>query len=150
MSATYFLVDCEARFGVTSPVIEPMTECGLVVFDEPPFSWSFHWPRDGDIHAMAEWVKKHAGETRPVFVSDNPAYDWQWIAAEFARAGIDNPFGHSARRIGDFSAGLNRNWRDANSWKRHRQTPHTHNPVEDARGNAEALWHLLSKTERRS
>ncbi len=45
-----------------------------------------------------------------VFVSDNPAYDWQWIAGMFDRAGLDNPFGHSGRRISDFWAGLNGDW----------------------------------------
>ena len=35
-------------------------------------------------------------------MSGNPAYDWQWIAALFDRAGMDNPFGHPGRRIGDF------------------------------------------------
>lgn len=142
-----FLVDCEARFGVTSPIIEPATEIGLVLFDAPPFAKSFHWPRDGSIHDLAAWVATHT-EGRATFVSDNPAFDWQWLAAEFARAGIPNPFGFSARRIGDFAAGLARNFRDANSWKRHRRTTHDHNPVHDARGNAEALWHLLSLTER--
>jgi len=54
----------------------------------------------------------------PVFISDNPAYDWQWIAGMFDRAGMDNPFGHSGRSIGDFWAGLNRNWSDTQGWKR--------------------------------
>lgn len=144
---SYFIVDCEARFGVTSPVIEPMTECGIVLFDSPPFVTTFHWPQDGDIKALGEWVVKHSSGYS-MFVSDNPAFDWQWVAAEFARAGIVNPFGFSARRIGDYSAGLKRNWKDANSWKKYRKTKHDHNPVNDARGNAEALWHLL-QTERR-
>lgn len=148
MSATFFIVDCEARWGVASPVIEPMTECGVVLFDEPPFPHSFHWPKDGDIVALRDWVRGHAPD-RAVFVSDNPAFDWQWVAAEFARAVVENPFGFSARRIGDFAAGLKRNWRDANSWKRHRKTPHDHNPVNDARGNAEALWHLLNTASTR-
>lgn len=143
---SYFLVDCEARWGITSPIIEPMTECGVVLFDTPPFPNSFHWPKDGDIIALAGWVKRHT-EGRATFVSDNPAFDWQWVATEFARVGIENPFGFSARRIGDFSAGLQRNFRDANSWKRHRKTTHDHNPVNDARGNAEALWHLLARAD---
>lgn len=143
-----FLVDCEARYGVTSPIIEPMTECGVVLFDAPPFATAFHWPKDGDVHALAEWVVKHSASSRATFVSDNPAFDWQWVAAEFARAGIENPFGFSARRIGDYAAGLARNFRDANSWKRHRKTAHDHNPVNDARGNAEALWHLMQKEAR--
>src|SRR3989338_10868116 len=43
---------------------------------------------------------------RPLFVSDNPAYDWQFINYYFHLFLGRNPFGHSARRIGDFYAGL--------------------------------------------
>lgn len=139
-----FLVDCEARYGVTSPVVEPCTEVGIVLFDAPPFEQSFHWKRGDDVKRMAEWVMS-TSDGHAVFVSDNPAYDWQWVAALFAQAGIDNPFGHSARRIGDFHAGLQRNFRDGNSWKKWRKTTHDHNPVNDARGNAEALWYLMKR-----
>jgi hypothetical protein len=89
------------------------------------------------------WLHGRLGSTRPVFVSDNPAYDWQWIAALFDRAGMDNPFGHSARRISDFWAGLNRDWSDTQSWKRFRRTAHDHNPVNDAMGNVEAFEEIL-------
>lgn len=81
---------------------------------------------------------------RPVFVSDNPAYDFQWVNAWFDKANMDNPFGHSGRRISDFWAGLERKWSDTQSWKRFRVTPHDHNPVNDAMGNVEAFEHLLS------
>jgi len=83
------------------------------------------------------------GKERPIFVSDNPAYDFQWINAAFDAAGLDNPFGHSARRISDFWAGLQRNWSDTQSWKRFRVTPHDHNPVHDALGNVEAFERIL-------
>ena len=74
---------------------------------------------DAEVAAsFAAWLHGHLGNRRPVFVSDNPAYDWQWIAGMFDRAGMDNPFGHSARRISDFWAGLNRDWSDTQSWKR--------------------------------
>lgn len=137
-----FLVDCEAPYGQTSPIQGPMTECGLVLFDRPPFLERFHWPLAGGIRELREWVlKKSVG--KPVFVSDNPAYDWQWVAAEFARAGLENPFGHSGRRISDFWAGLNRDLRRTQDWKRLRRTPHDHNPVNDSLGNAEALWTIL-------
>jgi hypothetical protein len=43
---------------------------------------------------------------RPVFVSDNPAFDFQWINHGFWHALRGNPFGHSGRRIGDYYAGL--------------------------------------------
>ncbi len=55
-----------------------------------------------------------------------------------------NPFGHSARRIGDFYAGLVGDFTDASSWKKLRVTVHDHNPVHDAMGNLEAFERILS------
>jgi hypothetical protein len=43
------------------------------------------------------------------------------------------------RRIGDLYAGLMKDIYQATEWKKYRITTHTHNPVDDARGNAEAL-----------
>lgn len=82
-------------------------------------------------------------EGRPIFISDNPAFDWQWINDGFWRTLGKNPFGHSARRIGDFYAGLVGDITDASSWKKLRRTPHDHNPVHDALGNMEAFERLL-------
>ena len=53
--------------------------------------------------------------------------------------GNGNPFGHSARRIGDLFAGFSRDVTKGSAWKRLRKTKHTHHPVDDARGNVEAL-----------
>lgn len=85
---------------------------------------------------------------RPIFVSDNPAFDWQWINHGFWMNLGRNPFGHSARRIGDFYAGLTNNWRNSSHWKRLRITKHDHNPVHDSEGNAEAFERML-KGERK-
>lgn len=82
---------------------------------------------------------KGASKGRPVFVSDNPAFDWQWVNYYFHRYTGDNPFGHSARRIGDLYAGLTGDFSAANGWKLLRRTEHTHDPLDDALGNAEAL-----------
>ena len=76
---------------------------------------------------------------RPVFMSDNPAFDWQWVNYYFHRYIGDNPFGYSGRRIGDLYAGLKGDFAAANAWKSLRKTEHTHDPVDDAIGNAEAL-----------
>ena len=76
---------------------------------------------------------------RPIFVSDNPAFDWSFTNYYFHAYGGDNPFGFSARRIGDFYAGLKRDFGAASQWKHLRRTVHTHDPVDDAIGNAEAL-----------
>ena len=55
---------------------------------------------------------------------------------------MDNPFGHSGRRIGDFWAGLTGTGA-TQGWKRLRKTAHDHNPVNDAMGNAEAFEEIL-------
>ena len=78
-----------------------------------------------------------------VFVSDNPAYDFQWINFYFWRYFGENPFGHSGRRIADFYAGLMGDFRSTQKWKRLRRTKHDHHPVHDALGNAEALIRIF-------
>jgi hypothetical protein len=61
----------------------------------------------------------------------------------FDRAGMDNPFGHSGRRIRDFRAGFNRNWSDTQGWKQFGRTAHDHNPVNDAMGNVAGFEEIL-------
>ena len=83
------------------------------------------------------WIKQTNKAGRPVFFSDNLAFDWMWTAYYFDKYNIENPFGYSCRRIGDLYCGM---VKDAYSkWKHLRKTKHTHNPVDDAKGNAEAL-----------
>ena len=98
-----------------------------------------------DVYALfAGWLHRVCGGLHPSFISDNPAFDFMWIADGFDRAALDNPFGFSARRIGDFAAGLSGNWKKHTGWKKYRKTPHDHNPVNDAMGNAQALRALLA------
>jgi len=52
------------------------------------------------------WLKEVSKKSRPIFVSDNIAFDWQWINDGLWRIVGHNPFGHSGRRISDFYAGL--------------------------------------------
>lgn len=77
---------------------------------------------------------------KPILVSDNNGYDASWINWYFLKYRNDNPFGWSSRRIGDMFCGF---YKDAKyQWKKHRVTKHTHHPVDDATGNAEALVYL--------
>ena len=99
-----------------------------------------------DAHAVYEAFERWLSAVcldRPIFVSDNPAFDWQWINHGFHHALDRNPFGHSARRISDFYAGLVGDFTRATGWKRLRVTTHDHNPVNDALGNVEAFERLL-------
>jgi hypothetical protein len=152
-------VDCEARGA--SPVNGTLTEFGAV---HHPSRVSFHGqlyescPDPGNpavpvvgrrLHAddviaaeFAAWLAAVCQGGRPVMVSDNPAFDFMWIAGLFDRAGLPNPLGHSARRISDFWAGLNQDWVNTQEWKRLRRTKHDHHPVNDAMGNLEAFGQI--------
>ena len=91
------------------------------------------------MQAFNVWLGENS-DGRPIFISDNPAFDWQWINFYFHRYIGDNPFGFSARRIGDLYCGLVKDARKNRDWKGlYRKTKHSHNPVDDAKGNAEAI-----------
>ena len=90
------------------------------------------------MHSFADWLDQ-VSRGRPIFVSDNVAFDWQFINYYFHSFLGRNPFGFSGRRIGDLYAGLMKDVSKATEWKKFRMTRHTHNPVDDARGNAEAM-----------
>jgi len=91
------------------------------------------------MEAFAQWLSQNS-KGRPIFISDNPAFDWQWINWYFHTYSGKNPFGFSARRIGDLYCGMKMDAGLNAEWKRlFRKTKHDHNPVNDAKGNAEAL-----------
>ncbi|MEZ5429421.1 MAG: 3'-5' exoribonuclease [Pyrinomonadaceae bacterium] len=125
-------------YGKTKPVSDEWIEEALAVSG---FSREEHLTFDDPAQVMREfsdWIEANS-KGRPVFFSDNPAFDWQWINYYFHFFLGRNPFGFSARRIGDLYAGLVKDYFAASKWKSFRKTEHTHDPVDDARGNAEAL-----------
>lgn len=85
-----------------------------------------------------DWLESLNDKT--IFISDNLAYDWQFINYYFHLCCGKNPFGFSGRRIGDLYAGLHKDLKTR--WKQFRKTTHDHNPVNDAKGNAEAILKL--------
>lgn len=73
-------------------------------------------------------------------------FDWQFINYYMHRYLMANPFGFSGRRINDIYSGLVGSGFSQNEWKRlYRRTAHTHHPVDDAKGNAEALLAFREK-----
>lgn len=139
------IVDCEAPFGCGSPAVGDMTEFGAVDVDalRDGRVETFHGTDCGPV-TMALFDIWLQTRQPAIFVSDNPAFDWQWINFYFWKHLGRNPFGYSARRIGDYYAGLTVNFRNANRWKHLRRTKHDHNPVNDALGNAEALIRMFN------
>ena len=78
---------------------------------------------------------------RPVFASDNLAFDWQFVNWYFHTYLGHNPFGWSGRRIGDLYCGMMKD--GYAEWKHLRKTPHDHHPVNDAKANAEVLLAMI-------
>jgi hypothetical protein len=98
---------------------------------------------------FAEFLADTYGNNRVTTWSDNPAFDWQFVNAYLHMYTGSNPLGFSMRRIGDLYAGHKQDARQANSWKKLRDTKHTHDALDDALGNAEALKKILVMIERK-
>jgi len=90
-----------------------------------------------------KWVTANTAGTRPVFIADNNGFDWQFINWYFHHFLKRNPFGHSSSNINSLYHGAVKN--TFKSFKHLRKTRHTHNPLDDALGNAEALNAIIAK-----
>jgi hypothetical protein len=88
---------------------------------------------------FARWViEKTKG--RAFFISDNNGFDWQFINWYFWHFTGENPFGHSSTNLGSLYKGMVKD--TFQNFKHLRKTAHTHKPVDDAMGNAEALLEM--------
>lgn len=85
---------------------------------------------------FAVWIKATCKD-RPIFISDNNGFDWMFICWYFHHFTGTNPFGFSSQNLGSLYKGIEKD--TFKTFKHLRQTKHTHNPVDDAKGNAEAL-----------
>jgi hypothetical protein len=85
------------------------------------------------------WLSEKS-KGQPMFVSDNNGFDWQFINWYFHHFTGSNPFGFSSTNLGSLYKGVVRDVYQ--NFKHLRRTKHTHNPVDDARGNAEAFMHF--------
>lgn len=97
-------------------------------------------PRDA-MQNFEIWLTKNI-DGRPVCWSDNNSYDMGFMNYYFWQQLGRNPFGWSSANIGSFYKGIRK---DTYSKFTHlRDTKHTHNPVDDAKGNAEALLKMFN------
>ena len=83
-----------------------------------------------------QWLSSNCNG-RMMFVSDNNGFDWQFINWYFHHFTGANPFGFSSTNLGSLYKGLVRDM--TKNFKHLRKTRYTHHPVDDAKGNAEAL-----------
>lgn len=100
----------------------------------------FKHPEDV-MKSFENWISKNTPYSRPFFISDNNGFDWQFINYYFHRFVGDNPFGHSSTNLGSLYKGLAKS--TFKNFKHLRKTKHTHHPVDDAKGNAEALLEMI-------
>jgi DNA polymerase III alpha subunit (gram-positive type) len=91
---------------------------------------------------FGDWIRAHS-KMRPIFISDNNGFDWQFINYYFHHFVGNNPFGHSSNNLGSLYKGLVRDM--TKNFKHLRTTVHSHHPVNDVKGNAEALLYLKNE-----
>jgi len=85
---------------------------------------------------FAIWIKETCTD-KPIFIADNNGFDWMFICWYFHHFTGTNPFGYSSQNLGSLYKGIVKN--TSKTFKHLRRTKHTHNPLDDAIGNAEAL-----------
>jgi hypothetical protein len=90
----------------------------------------------GVMAAFRDWLAAES-RGRCKFIADNNGFDWQFINWYFHHFLGDNPFGFSSANLGSLYKGVVKDM--FVNFKHLRKTRHTHHPVDDARGNAEAL-----------
>ncbi|MES2206905.1 MAG: 3'-5' exoribonuclease [Pseudomonadota bacterium] len=109
--------------------ISGFTRQETLTFDEPKLV----------MEKLNHWLMQQIND-KPLFISDNNGFDWQFINWYFHHFTGNNPFGFSSSNLGSLYKGLVKDVRK--NFKHLRKTKHTHHPVDDAKGNAEALLYM--------
>jgi 3' exoribonuclease, RNase T-like len=102
----------------------------------------FPEPRDA-MQNFETWLQKNIPNKRPIFWSDNNGYDFAFMNYYFWQQLGRNPFGWSSANLGSFYKGMTGDL--YSTFKHLRETKHTHNPVDDAKGNAEAMLKIFAQ-----
>jgi hypothetical protein len=89
---------------------------------------------------LADWVARNNVGRRAMFISDNNGFDFMFTSWYFHHFLGSSPFGHGSTNLGSLYKGMIKD--TFKNFKHLRQTRHTHNPVDDAMGNVEALLHM--------
>jgi DNA polymerase III epsilon subunit-like protein len=104
----------------------------VLTFDDPEYVMT----------EFEKWINV-TSKDRPIFISDNNGFDWMFICWYFHHFIGRNPFGFSSQNLGSLYKGIQKNV--FTNFKHLRKTKHSHHPVDDAKGNAEAM--LVMKKE---
>lgn len=94
------------------------------------------------MQAFADWLNG-LGMKRKIFIADNNGFDWQFVNWYFHHFLGRNPFGFSSQNLNSLYKGLTKD--TFASFKHLRRTRHDHDPVNDAKGNAEAMLYMIKE-----
>jgi exonuclease len=97
-------------------------------------------PALGVMLEFDKWIAANV-KGRPLFISDNNGFDFQFVNWYFWHFLGKNPFGHSSTNLGSLYKGMVKDV--TKNFKHLRVTKHDHNPVNDARGNAESFLYMI-------
>jgi DNA polymerase III epsilon subunit-like protein len=97
-------------------------------------------PAEVVMHKFLKWIQ--CVSSSPRFISDNNGFDWQFINWYFIHFLNQNPFGFSSANLGSLYKGMVKD--TSKNFKHLRKTKHTHNALDDAIGNAEALLQMIN------
>lgn len=92
------------------------------------------------MESFEKWIAENS-KGQSIFISDNNGFDWQFINWYFHHFLGRNPFGYSSMNLGSLYKGFVKD--TFKTFKHLRKTKHTHHPVDDAKGNAEAFLELI-------
>ena len=107
------------------------------------------WGFDNPLHVMKDFkdwldkVKEEKQDKRITFIADNAGFDWSFVNWYFHHFIGDNPFGYSGGSLTWMFKGIVKD--DSKSFKHLRKTKHTHNALDDAVGNAEAILEIIKQ-----
>jgi len=164
---SWFMVDVEANGPI--PGDYSMTEVGVIRMDEN-LDMSFHgklrplpgamWQEEAykvvgydhktamtfpdplaTMQEFSNWIHAVNKNGKPCFIADNNGFDYGFVNWYFWHFLGRSPFGHSSTNLGSLYKGLIKDF--SKNFKHLRETKHDHNPVNDARGNAEALHKMV-------
>lgn len=90
---------------------------------------------------FAVWLSREICDSRPMFVSDNNGFDWMFTCWYLHHFFSECPFGFSSTNLGSLYKGLVKDVRQ--NFKHLRERKHTHHPLDDAIGNAEAMLKMI-------
>lgn len=127
--------------GLTKPISDNYVTEALAISDISRETHLTYNDPEVVMKDFAKWISENS-RGKAVFISDNNGFNWQFINYYFHCFTGGNPFGFSSRRIGDLYSGIHKDTFVGNQWKKFRKTKHTHDPVDDAKGNAEALLYM--------